>query len=254
MNKIIHSTIYHKRYRPRVNEFKYRGMQVRINIKDLDTMDSIAINRFGLFSIYTRDHAYREDSNLSISEVYRSWAVEKLKSVHMAEVGDIELQTIPRVLGYGFNPVSFWFCYEGKARDSNLLAVICEVNNTFGDSHNYILTEPSHESLNKEFHVSPFYPRQGRYEFSIGENIIIKYFSEDQHKLDFLAGVSPYQDFELNKSNLLKSFFKLPFFSFQVILLIHWQALKLFLKTITFYTRPIPLTHKDTYGTDHLSS
>ena len=254
MNKIIYSTIYHKRYRPRVNEFKYRGMQVRFNIKDLDQMTSLAINRFALFSIYTRDHAYREDSKRPMSEVYRKWAIEKLKSVHITNVGEIELQTIPRVLGYGFNPVSFWFCYEAKARESKLLAVICEVNNTFGDGHNYILTQPQNESLKKEFHVSPFYPRLGRYEFSIGENIIIKYFNEDQHKLDFLAGLSPYQEVELNQRNLLKSFFKLPFFTFQVIFLIHWQALKLFIKKTKFYTRPIPLTYKDTYGKDHLSS
>ncbi len=258
MNKMIYSHIYHKRFFPLENKFSYRGMQIKVNIKDLGTIKGLHLNRWGIFSIFTRDHAYRKDCSESISEVYRRWALERLEKYNFNTVGDIILQTIPRIFGYGFNPVSFWYCYEGEASKSKLLAIICEVNNTFGDSHNYILTHAQEgQEAKKEFHVSPFYPRQGRYQFKIKENVIIKYFSNENdtnEKLDFIATLTPYREKELSRIELIKCLVFLPFFTFQVMFLIHWQALIIFLKKATFYRRPNPFQVKDTYGTDDIIS
>ncbi len=107
MNKIIYSHIYHKRFKPVENVFSYKGFQVLLNIDDLGSIKGLKTNRWGLFSIFTRDHAYRKDEENSISTLYRRWAKEKLSKSHIEVEGDIYLQTIPRIMGYSFNPISF---------------------------------------------------------------------------------------------------------------------------------------------------
>ena len=257
MNKILYSSIYHKRFSPVVNAFRYKGFQVRINLNDFSVIKGkrfgLNINRMGLFSLYTRDHAYREDKEEELSVVYRTWAQEKLQQASLQVEGDILLQCIPRILGYTFNPVSFWYCYQGPASDNQLKAIICEVNNTFGESHNYILKIDEQESMTlpKEFHVSPFYPREGQYEFSFTNKISIKYFN--QNELKFIATMDALKERELSPKELRRLFFKLPLFTFQVTFLIHWQAFKLFMKKVKFYKKPIPFGKEDTYGDYNIS-
>ncbi len=256
MNQIIYSHIYHKRYRPKENTFSYKGFQIFFNIDDIYNLPGIALNRWSLFSINAVDHAYRSKvSKEEVSRVYRNWAQEKLSKANIKIDGDIYLQTIPRVLGYVFNPVSFWFCFNGYGEEKRLKAVICEVNNTFGESHNYIIDIDSRDSytLPKSFHVSPFYPRTGSYEFSFKENISIKYFSDDHinaKTLDLIASITPYAKKELTSSNMLKAFLKIPFFTMRVMFLIHWQALRLFIKKIQFFNKPEAFPQEDTYGSN----
>ncbi len=247
MNKIIYSHIYHKRFEPIENVFSYKGFQVLLNIDDLGSLKGLKTNKWGLFSIYTRDHAYRKNEKEAISTIYRRWVKEKLSKSQIKVEGDIYLQTIPRIMGYSFNPISFWYCYDGPILDQKLRAVICEVNNTFGEGHNYILDleKTTQQSLPKEFHVSPFFPRTGVYEFNMDKTISIKYLINGT--LDFIATLTPYCEVELNKKNLIISLFKLPFFTFLVVFLIHWQAAKLFFKKVKFFTKPVPLEKEDTH-------
>ena len=84
--------------------------------------------------------------------------------------GEVRLMTLPRVLGYGFNPVSFWLCHD---RDGGLRAVVAEVNNTFGERHSYLCRHDDHRAIGagdrirarKAFHVSPFMAVEGQYVF-----------------------------------------------------------------------------------------
>ena len=79
--------------------------------------------------------------------------------------GEIWLQTFPRVCGYTFKPVSFWYCHRA---DGALAAIVAEVHNTFGERHCYLLDAPhwGHtEVASKVFHVSPFCAVQGDYRF-----------------------------------------------------------------------------------------
>lgn len=248
MNKIIYSHIFHKRFIPRENQFSYRGFQVLVDVKKLAQIKGISLNRWSLFSLFSKDHGYRI-ANVDISESYLSWVEDKLNLVGLKISGDIYLQTIPRIFGYAFNPVSFWYCYKGNYSAGELIAIICEVNNTFHENHNYILIPAVEGGMlrAKEFHVSPFYPRVGHYEFNFKKfNSAIKYFIDD--KLEFLAQTSCYRAEELNFINLLKTFIRLPFFNLMVVYLIHWQALKLYIKKATFYTKPELHPNGDTYA------
>ena len=106
-------------------------------------------------------------------------------------------------------------------------------------------------TLPKEFHVSPFYPREGQYEFSFTNKISIKYFN--QNELKFIATMDALKERELSPKELRRLFFKLPLFTFQVTFLIHWQAFKLFMKKVKFYKKPIPFGKEDTYGDYNIS-
>jgi uncharacterized protein len=162
--------------------------------------------------------------------------------------GAVHLHTFPKVLGYVFNPVSFWYFHNqsGQCR-----VVLCEVNNTFGERHFYLLTAPQSQApLNKgmllrakkEFHVSPFFPVSGRYEFRFvtSENhslARINYFEGQVQQLS--TSVSG----ELvNPSALLwgRTLVKYGWFTLAVVAKIHWQAVKLLLKGAKFHSKPAP--------------
>ena len=150
-------------------------------------------------------------------------------------MGNIFLQTFPRIIGYVFNPVCFWYCYD----EDKLIAIICAVNNTFGESHNYVIKleeDKTTYTLPKEFHVSPFYDINGKYKFDFSKN--------NNVKIDY------YFDIRLQlwtDLNLLKTFFQHPFYTVLVIILIHYQALKLFFKKNKYFSKPIKLSKDVTY-------
>ena len=132
MKSLFKASIYHKRLFPKANKFRYSGFYIKFSIDSLQTLKSLvfSVNRFNLFSFYEKDHGYRDGSKLD------TWAINTLGKAGLANFdGRIVLQTFPRVLGYVFNPVSFWYCYK----HDKLAAVICEVNNTFGESHSYVI-------------------------------------------------------------------------------------------------------------------
>jgi hypothetical protein len=122
-----------------------------------------SINKSNIFIFHDKDHGNRESSK-SVD-----WAINLLNKNNLA-FDEIKLITMPRILGYLFNPVSFWLCYHQK----KLISVIAEVNNTFKETHSYICHKNGDEisdkcwfKAQKDFHVSPFYPRQGYYKFCI---------------------------------------------------------------------------------------
>ena len=183
------------------------------------------MNRFNLFSFYEKDHGYRDGSQLD------AWVRDTLGEAGLTNFdGKIILQTFPRVLGYVFNPVSFWYCY----RHEKLAAVICEVNNTFGESHSYVITNQINNTvtLPKEFHVSPFYDIKGDYEFDFQKNNFVKINYYFDNKLQLITSISG-EDIFWNDFNLFKIFVRHPFYTIFVIFFIHYQAIKLFVKKNT---------------------
>ncbi len=154
--------------------------------------------------------------------------------------------TMPRVLGYVFNPVSFWFCHDQQGR---LRAVLCEVNNTFGETHTYVCAHPDHRPIEgndvlvgqKDFHVSPFLARTGHYTFRFKKqtercDIWINYYDE-QGKLQLATSLNG-RFRALTKKTLRQAFWQHPLVTFKSIFLIHWQALKLVLKSAKYFKRP----------------
>jgi DUF1365 family protein len=158
------------------------------------------------------------------------------------------------MLGWVFNPVSFWYCEHA---DGSLRAVIAEVNNTFGERHSYLLTAAQAdrgasagevvaygETLHKEkvFHVSPLFDLCGHYHFVFGPpgeklSVVLKETRQEVPLIDTaLAGLAkPFSDAELFRQVL-----QMPVQAFKVLAAIHWQALKIWLRGATFHKKPTP--------------
>ncbi|WP_127716798.1 DUF1365 domain-containing protein [Halobacteriovorax sp. HLS] len=238
MRKLFVADIYHKRFLPKVNEFHYGGFYIKF---DLDQVDSLrntifSLNKFNFFSFYSKDHGSGDDESL------RDWALGILsKSGIRSFKGKIVLQTFPRVLGHVFNPVSFWFCYQ----QDQVVAVICEVNNTFGQRHCYVVKHGKKGVLPKEFHVSPFYDVCGNYEFTFEEDsVVIKLFD---NKVEQIVTSIKGRELEWTVGNFLSLWIKYPVYSIMILYRIHYQALKLFLKKIKYFTKPKQKDKEVTY-------
>ena len=231
MKALFKAKIFHKRHCPKVNEFTYGGYYIRFDISEVEKLKStlFSVNRFNLMSFYNKDHGHRNEGAL------RGWVDEILvkSSIDYTRIDKVELATFPRVLGYVFNPVSFWYCYAQE----ELKAIICEVNNTFGESHNYVI-DGDKKTLPKRFHVSPFFDVAGYYNFDFTkENLSIINHTDNDHNILISTSIQGAKR-EWSDKNILFLFLSNPIYTFAVVFLIHYQALKLLLKKIKFYTKP----------------
>lgn len=165
--QLSHGTVLHARLRPLRNAFCYRVFFLRFALSELHRLDNAVfpINRWNLFSFQYQDHGARDGSHPE------SWIRALLAQEGLNEAdAEIWLQAFPRMLGYVFNPVSFWLCHD---KGGAIRAVLCEVNNTFGEHHHYLLAHPDHRPIldsdimtaTKVFHVSPFCDIAGEYRF-----------------------------------------------------------------------------------------
>jgi len=241
MKSLFKASIYHKRFFPRANEFRYSGFYIKFSIDRLHTLNSLlfSVNKFNLFSFYEKDHGYRDGTPIN------KWVRDTLEEAGIINFkGKILLQTFPRVLGYVFNPVSFWYCYNQE----ELSAVICEVNNTFGESHSYVITNQNKKNvtLPKEFHVSPFYDIKGNYEFDFQKNNFVKINYYFDNKLQLITSING-ENISWNDYNLFKIFVRHPFYTIFVILFIHYQAIKLFVKKNKYFPKPEKINSNITY-------
>ena len=250
--KINFGVVKHQRLRPAKNAFGYGVFTVTIPMRarranpDLLQHHGLSDNRWGICAFYDKDHGLGEENSLA-------WIEKILAENQVNNIdGEIWLQTFPRVLGYVFNPVSFWICTKanGKVR-----AVLAEVNNTFGERHCYLLYKDSGEELysgetltsKKVFHVSPFCEVRGDYHFrflfpqdsSSGKNTVCRIeLHEDGKPLinTSISGISR----PLSQSNVILALMRYPLMSLGVIFRIHWQALKLWVKGVPFHSKPKP--------------
>ena len=243
---VFPSTVMHSRRFPVRYRFSYRVFSLLVDIDRLDEVGRnplFSINRFNLFSLYQRDHGARDGSP------WRDWAQQLLQQngIFSAD-GRIQLLCFPRILGYGFNPLSLWFCH---APNGELVAVIGEVRNTFGEYHHYVLHEHGTAlppivtgSKQKVLHVSPFVGMQARYEFFIHQpNDKLKVLIHEYQNEELMLIASQQGTRQAFSSGvLLRQFALIPFMTLKVMALIHWQALKIWLKGGKFYPKPAPPT------------
>jgi DUF1365 family protein len=168
------------------------------------------------------------------------------------------LQTMPRVLGYVFNPVSFWFCHRS---DGALRAIVADVHNTIGERHCYLLETGAAIGVAEEltarkiFHVSPFCEVRGDYRFRFfsGRRSAGPYAGSERTLacIDYDDGFGPLLETSLsgratalNDGNAMRAFFTYPLMTFGVVARIHWQALKLWLRRAPFFSKPVPPEQK----------
>ena len=243
--------VRHARLRPTNNVFSYGVYTLLLPLRSLANaaMPSkvCSRNRFNLLAFYDCDHG---DGTTPII----TWIDQLLQQegIHDAD-GEIWLQAFPRVLGYVFNPVSFWFCHN---KFGELRAILCEVRNTFGEKHSYLLdvgkTMPWGLALSakKIFHVSPFCAVEGGYRFrfmSAQQQIEQQTIHRITARIDYEDAQGPLlltsisgKVQPITDSKLLFAFLRYPLLTFGVIFRIHWQAAKLFIKGVPFFKKPLP--------------
>jgi hypothetical protein len=238
--------VSHDRKIPKRNSFRYRVYFVYLDLAELDEIDrSLKLfghNRGGLVKLRDRDHGPRDGSPL------RPWMDALLADAGIDLAGGrVCLLTFPRVLGFGFYPVSFWYCFHA---DGTIRAILAEVHNTFGERHNYLLTDGGgpmdlrafHPEKVKIFHVSPFIEMDARYEFRFsepGETLSAAIYDYVKGPLLIIAAVSLHAQ-ELTDANLLKTVARYGPMSLRAWLLIHYQALRIVAKRIRYVPKPPP--------------
>ena len=231
--------VRHRRLRPAANAFAYPTTFLLLPMRALRALPqpALARNRFGLLAFHDRDHGDGRDDALA-------WLDELLAAEGLQADGEIWLHTYPRVLGFVFKPVSFWYCHHG---DGTLAAVVAEVNNTFGERHCYLLDGPGlgwgrELQARKVFHVSPFCRVQGRYRFRFmrtSDRVVARIDHDDDAGALLQTSVSGRLQ-ALTPRSVRAAFFGMPLMSLGVIARIHWQALRLWLKRVPFVSKPAP--------------
>ncbi len=238
--QILFGKVMHGRLLPKRNNFTYGIYYLAFPLSLTDNLP-IAYNRFAPLSFYDRDHGACDGSDL------QQWARSILNDYRFTEAdGDITLICMPRVLGYTFNPVSFWLCYDQSNR---LRATLCHVHNTFGERHTYLCGHEDHRPIEhtdvlqaeKLFHVSPMLKREGRYTFRFDVRdekfgVWINFYDENSKKQLITSLVGNFET--MNTVTLRKAFWRYPLVTFKAITLIHWQALKLLIKGIKYIAKP----------------
>jgi DUF1365 family protein len=242
-------TVRHLRLRPATHGFDYRTYFLLLPLRRLrDQPDAaLARNRFGLIAFHDRDHGDGRADCLS-------WVEEQLAVEGIGDAdGEIWLQTYPRVLGYVFKPVSFWYCHR---KDGSLAAVVAEVNNTFGERHCYLLSGDvgfgRELRARKVLHVSPFCHVEGQYRFRFGrteERIVARVELDDTRGPLLITSVSG-ELAPATKKHQWRAFFGQPLMTFFVIARIHWQALWLLSKRVPFVSKPQAPVQALTRGVD----
>ncbi|MDF3819886.1 DUF1365 domain-containing protein [Leptospira sp. 96542] len=235
--------VFHTRTFPKQNHFHYQIFNFYLDLEEIDQLVKLSAffsrNKWNLFSFYDKDHLFFGKNN-----VYENVKCFLRESGVQEPIGKVFLLTNLRILGYVFNPVSFYFCYSENGK---LICSIPEVGNTFGEIRPYIglpfeknigtIASPEvHLEVKKEFYVSPFIGLESYFDFRL---------NAPNDKLQI--GVDSYEDgkrtlttsfigkkISFSNKNLLKLFAQFPFVTVKIIVLIHYQAFKLWVKKIPY--------------------
>jgi len=239
-------TVRHRRFAPRKNAFRYGVYQLLLDLSELPAVDRaigfFGYNRAGLVSFHDRDHLGNTD------EPVRAKLARWLRG-QGRELGDsrVLLLTNPRVLGYVFNPVSYFFCLDDEG---GLRFTVAEVFNTFGEMYCYLLDGTEHTNgravrtrVEKRFHVSPFMRIEGvRYEWIVTPpedrlTVHIDEFEADEKYFDATLNLARRP---LTTATLGRAMLRYPHLTARTIFLIHWQAARLWARRVPFFRKPEP--------------
>ena len=251
---MINSAIYngqviHKRFKPKVHYFRYNVFSLLIDLSELEAIDKeisfFSLNKFNLISFFEKDHGERDGSSLI------NWVNKNLEKNNIP-IQDIKIKILcyPRILGFVFNPLSVFYVYNLQ---NKLISILYEVKNTFGEQHTYIFKITKDENLvqnkcAKKFHVSPFIEMDCNYFFRLlkpGDKISViidQYDKED--KILFASQDGIRTDF--NSKELIRSYLKHPLMTFKIIIAIHYEAFKLWIKGIKFIKKKIKIKNNIT--------
>lgn len=237
--------VRHARLRPQRHAFAYDTFFLMLPMRRLNdpaAMGALAVNRSAAISFHDRDHG---DGRGPAQGGALAWLEGLLQREGIADAdGEIWLHTYPRMFGYTFKPVSFWYCHR---KDGALRAIVVEVNNTFGERHCYLLDSPRYGAelqADKCFHVSPFCRVEGRYRFrfmrtasSGQERTVVRVDHDDAQGPLLNTSVSGALQ-PVSPAALRRALWRYPAMTAMVMARIHWQALQIWLKRVGFHRKP----------------
>jgi uncharacterized protein len=246
---LLRGEVTHTRLRPTLHSFRYPTWMLMLPLRAWARRPggAVARNRAALVSFRDADHGDGGPDALA-------WIDALLRREGVADAdlagGEIWLQTYPRVLGYTFKPVSFWYAH---AADGRLVAVLAEVNNTFGERHAYLLQGESlgwgrEMTARKVFHVSPFCAVEGSYRFRFLQSAasaarparLIARVDHDDAQGPLIETRISGELLPMTPRQLWRAWLAMPLLTMGVMARIHWQALRLWLKHVPFFRKPEP--------------
>ena len=234
-HKFYEGTIYHKRFHPKVHEFKYNFYLLDIDLNYFENLKNslFSINKLNFLSFKTKDHFGKSDDFLqNVDELLEKFSIKKTKNMRFF--------TLPRVLNFVFNPISALVVFDDNNQATHLLAEVHNYNN--GRVVYPILLEKKGNSyvgkVKKDMYVSPFFKTDGVYEFQLkyDENKLflkIDLFEDNEYKLTAIFN-SKAKDF--NKKSSLNIFLKYMFSTFLVVTRTYFQAIRLFIKGLKIHS------------------
>jgi DUF1365 family protein len=239
---IYECTVMHQRLSPKRHGFSYGVFYLWLDLDELPQWDRalhfLSRNRFNLFSFYDEDHLGGSAKDLK-QGVMGKMAEE---GVDVSRVAAVRMLAFPRVLGYIFNPVTFYFAY---AVDGQVVAAMVQVTNTFREQKLYVVKEAGAGGgwrlvTPKAFYVSPFSELDLKFDFQLrepNEGLRIGVDDLDAGGEKVLVSLLTGKRQELSDGHLLKCALTYPLLTLKVIFLIHWQAFRLWLKKLPVHRK-----------------
>lgn len=231
--------VRHRRLRPKVHDLAYRIYMLLIDLEaPLPRSRVLGPGRVGLMNFEPGDHGDGSTRPL------RDQAIERLRAAGVTgPIGRVQLLTMPRVLGYGFNPISIYWAWRP---DESLAGIVHEVTNTFGERHSYAAPagpdRVQRHAADKRLHVSPFMDMDMGYAFRLsapGETVEVVIDLKDEEGVILTASFVGERR-PLTDASLLKAWLTHPLLTLKVIGGIHWEALKLWRKGLRYRRKPAP--------------
>ncbi|WP_295669559.1 DUF1365 domain-containing protein [uncultured Mucilaginibacter sp.] len=249
MNSCLYKAkVMHHRMAPKVHRFHYNVFMFYLDLDEIDGLSKklkfMSRNRFNLFNFRDKDHLQLPKENPDTSKNIRKHITNYLAS-NGVTIGNGRIMVLTNLctLGYQFNPVSFYYCYDEAGK---IVCSIVEVCNTFLEMKPYFLgletlkDEQFKLNTTKYFYVSPFIDMDTNFDFDLhipGEKLQVKIDDYDKDGNRFFISTLSGKRKPLKDATLLLYFLSFPFITLKIISLIHWQALKLWLKKIPYHKK-----------------
>jgi DUF1365 family protein len=234
-------SVFHKRIFPYNHQFNYKTLSILINLDELNNINKLflfSINSFNLFSFFFKNHGARNENNnpknFILSKIVKKFNDKKNYTIY--------LYCTPSFLGYVFNPISIYLCKN----DKDEIKYICyEVKNTHHEQHCYFVkikkkSKKIYSQLKKKFYVSPFLQMNLRYKFYLlnsKNNFLLNIDVYKKNQIILKTGIAS-KALTLNSLSLIYHLIKNVFFAQKIMILIHYQAIKIFKKQKSFFSKP----------------
>ncbi|MDR3715049.1 MAG: DUF1365 domain-containing protein [Puia sp.] len=243
MNSCLYKAhIMHHRLAPKQHRFHYRVYLFCIDLDELPMLSRkilmLSHNRFNFFSFRDREHLQLPAEAPDTGKTIRQHITDYLQQNGIFFTGgQILLLTNLNVLGYNFNPVSFYFCFD---ETGSPVCCVVEVSNTFREMKPYLMGPESfseegfRRTVKKYFYVSPFIDHDTEFDFNVavpGEKLAIRIYDYQEGRRFFISTLTGRRK-ALTNARLLGYSIRFPFITLKVIALIHWNALVLWLKKL----------------------